>query len=65
MMSQETLLTVDDVAARLQLSVRSRRRRMAEKKLRVIRIGRAVRVRPKDLTAFVDQAARSGQLMTE
>jgi excisionase family DNA binding protein len=63
--SVEPLLTVEDVAARLQLSVRSIRRLIAENKLCVIRIGRSVRVRPEDLTSFVDHAASSGQLMTE
>ena len=38
------LLTVAEVAEILQLSVRSVRRLIAEKKLRVVRIGRAVRV---------------------
>jgi len=61
----EPLLTVEDVASRLQLSVRSIRRLISEKKLRVIRIGRSVRVRAPDLNSFIEEAARSGQEMPE
>ena len=59
------LLTVAKVAEILQLSVRSVRRLIAEKKLRVVRIGRAVRVRPEDLRSFIEEAARSGQEMQD
>ena len=50
----EPLLTVADVAEVLRLSVRSVRRLVDEKLLQVIRIGRAVRVRPEDLRSFLD-----------
>ena len=53
-----SLLTAADVAARLQLSVRTVRRRIAEKKLRVVRLGRAVRVRPEDLESYVDASGQ-------
>lgn len=65
MMSQEALLTVCDVSARLKISVRSVRRLIAEKKLRVLYIGRSVRVRPEDLSSFIEEAAKNGQEMTE
>jgi excisionase family DNA binding protein len=61
----DLLLTVTDVAEVLRLSVRSVRRLIAEKKLRVVRIGHAVRVRPEDLQSFIEAAARIGQEMTE
>jgi excisionase family DNA binding protein len=50
----DPLLTVADVAKILRLSVRSVRRLIAENQVPVIRIGRAVRVRPEDLGAFID-----------
>lgn len=49
----EPLLTVADVAEVLRLSVRTVRRLIAEKQLRVVRVGRSVRVRPKDLRSFL------------
>ena len=61
----DSLLTVAEVAEILQLSVRSVRRLIAEKKLRIVRIGRAVRVRPEDLRSFIEEAAKSGQEMME
>ena len=54
----DPLLTVADVAAVLRLSVRSVRRLIADNKLRVVRIGRAVRVRAEDLRSLL---ATSGQ----
>jgi len=54
----DPLLTVADVAKILRLSMRSVRRLIAENKLCVIRIGRAVRVRPQDLNAFLDASGQ-------
>ena len=50
----DPLLTVSEVAKILRLSVRSVRRLIAENQLWVIRVGRAVRVRPEDVRAFID-----------
>ena len=50
----EPLLTIADVAEILRLSVRSIRRLVGEDQLRVIRIGRALRVRREDLRSFLD-----------
>jgi excisionase family DNA binding protein len=41
------LLTVDEVAQMWQISSRTVRRRIEKKLIRVIRIGRAVRIHPK------------------
>jgi excisionase family DNA binding protein len=54
----DRLLTLQDVASYLQLSVRTVRRLIASERLAVVRLGRAIRVRPRDLEAFV---ASSGQ----
>jgi excisionase family DNA binding protein len=54
----DRLLTLPDVVAYLQLSVRTIRRLIASERLAVVRLGRAIRVRPRDLEAFV---ASSGQ----
>jgi excisionase family DNA binding protein len=53
------LLTVADVAELLQLSSRTIRRLIADRKLAVVRIGRAVRVRAEAVEALL-----SGQEMT-
>jgi excisionase family DNA binding protein len=55
----EPLLTVDEVADHLRLSSRTIRRLIAAKKLAVVRIGRAVRVRAEAVEALV-----SGQEVT-
>jgi excisionase family DNA binding protein len=47
------LLTLAEVAALLRLSPRSVRRYVASGQLRVLRIGRAVRVKPRELDAFL------------
>jgi excisionase family DNA binding protein len=49
----ERLLTIDDVADVLQLSTRQVRRLTASRALPVVRIGRAVRVRPAALAALI------------
>lgn len=48
-----TLLTVKEVAALLKLSTRSVRRRIAEKVLPCIRIGRSIRVSKQDLDRYI------------
>jgi excisionase family DNA binding protein len=50
----EPLLTVSEAAERCRLSVRQMRRHISEKRLVVVRLGRAVRVRPSDLNRFID-----------
>jgi excisionase family DNA binding protein len=54
----ERLLTAAEVAGILQLSVRTVRRLIAEEGLRVVRIGRAVRVRGEDLRSFLDTSGQ-------
>ncbi len=49
----EPLLTVTDVARALKASVKTVRRRIDAGKLPVVRDGRIVRVRQKDLLAFI------------
>ena len=43
------LLTVDEVAQMWQVSTRTIRRMIKKKQIPVIRIGRAIRIRPKDV----------------
>ncbi len=49
------LLTVRQVAARLQVSPRTVRRLIGDERLRAIRIGRAVRVHPDAVAALIEQ----------
>ena len=51
------LLTVAEVALHLQVSGRTVRRLITAQELNVVRVGKAVRVRPADLLAFVTAAA--------
>ena len=57
----EQLLTLDQVAARLQVSMSTIRRRVKAGELRVVRIGRQIRVRPEDFDAFVANHADDGE----
>ena len=50
---QAPLLTVEQVAGILNLSVRTVRRLVKDNKLPIVRIGRAVRVRPEALVALI------------
>lgn len=50
---EKRLLTLDDVCDRLQVSDATIRRLVRDGDLKVVRIGRAVRVRPEDLDAFI------------
>jgi excisionase family DNA binding protein len=49
----EPLLTVDDVAARCQVSTRTVRRWIKSGELQAIRLGRQLRVRPVDFESFL------------
>lgn len=53
----EKLLTLKDVAGRLQIGRVSVWRLYAERGLRVVKIGRAVRVRPSDLESWLAKNA--------
>jgi excisionase family DNA binding protein len=55
------LLTVPEVAALLRLSPRSIRRLIDDGRLPIVRLGRAIRIRPQDVEALV---ASSGQERT-
>jgi len=49
----EKLLTVPEVASRLQLSIRTVRNYTKSGALRVVRLGRAVRIDRQDLAIFI------------
>ena len=51
---REPLLTVKESAERCRLSERQMRRHIKEKRLKVVRLGHAVRVRPDDLENFIN-----------
>jgi excisionase family DNA binding protein len=53
------LLRIEDVADRLSVSRSMAWKLIATGELRSIRIGRAVRIRPADLEAFLDSAERA------
>lgn len=53
-MSQDQLLTLQQVADRLQVSISTVRRLIDAGELRTVRIGRNLRVRPEDLRAYID-----------
>ena len=55
--SSERLLTMRELAERLQVSPVTAWRLHAERGLRVIKIGRAVRVRESDLEAWLEKHA--------
>lgn len=50
---REPLLTVQEAAQRCRLSVRQVWRHIQEQRLKVVRLGRAVRIRPDDLERFI------------
>jgi len=54
------LLRIEDVAQRLAVSRSMAWKLIAYGQLRSVRIGRAVRVRPADLEAYVASAVREG-----
>lgn len=49
------LLTINEAAARLTVSLKTLRRLIAAGSLPVVRIGGLVRIRPEDLTNFIAQ----------
>jgi excisionase family DNA binding protein len=51
------LLTVTEVADRLQVSIRTVRRLIASEKIKALRIGRAIRVSPAALDAYMSAVA--------
>ncbi len=54
------LLRLEDVADRLAISKSMAWKLIALDQLRSVRIGRAVRVRPEDLEAYLERAVREG-----
>lgn len=54
------LLRIEDIAQRLAVSRSMAWKLIAIGELRAIRIGRAVRVRPSDLEAYLAQVTREG-----
>ena len=54
----DQLMTVAEVASQLQVSTRTIRRLIAAAELKVVRIGRAIRIRRADLNAYVTAAAQ-------
>lgn len=57
MVTDGTILTVEQVAERLQLSPRSIRRAIAEQGLRAIRLGASYRILEDDLVEWLEQRA--------
>lgn len=55
-MSQDQLLTLQQVADRLQVSMSTVRRLVSAGKLKTVRIGRNLRVRPEDLAGYIEGA---------
>jgi excisionase family DNA binding protein len=58
--ASERLLTVKNVCERLQISAVTGWRLYSERGLKVIRIGRAIRVRESDLQAWLEKNTSSG-----
>jgi excisionase family DNA binding protein len=48
------LLTAQEVADKLNVSLRTVRRLIAQEKLQVVRIGKAVRIRPETLDLLIE-----------
>ena len=55
-MSQDQLLTLQQVADRLQVSMSTVRRLVDAGKLKTVRIGRNLRVRPEDLAVYIEES---------
>ena len=58
--SGERLLTIKDICERLQISAVTGWRLYAERGLRVVRIGKSIRVRESDLAAWLEKNASGG-----
>jgi excisionase family DNA binding protein len=56
----ERLLRIEDIADRLAVSRSMAWKLIATGELRAVRIGRAVRVRPADLEAYIERATGEG-----
>jgi excisionase family DNA binding protein len=54
-MTDETLLTLEEVAKRLSVSVQTVRRLITDGELRSVRIRFQLRVRPSDLQDYIDR----------
>lgn len=54
-MNQDQLLTLRQVAGRLQVSMSTIHRRIKAGELPTVRIGRSLRVRPEDLDAYIER----------
>lgn len=59
-MSQDQLLTLQQVADRLQVSMSTIRRLADAGDLKIVRIGRNLRVRPDDLRAYIEANIMKG-----
>jgi excisionase family DNA binding protein len=57
--SRTRLLTIKDVAADLNVSVKTVRRMIGDRKLSVHRIGRAIRVAEEELVVFIHRAKQN------
>lgn len=55
--ARDRLLRLEDVAERLSISRSMAWKLVANREISSIRIGRAVRIRPEDLEAFIDGAS--------
>lgn len=58
----DQLLTLRQVADRLQVSMSTVRRLVDAGKLKTVRIGRSHRVRPEDLDTYIEGQAQEGKL---
>ena len=57
---KDRLLTVDDVAERLNVSVRNVRHQIFMRRLPIVKIGRLVRVDEQDLEELIDRGRMGG-----
>jgi excisionase family DNA binding protein len=62
MTSGTRLLTVSDIAQRLQISQSFAYTLMQRGEIPTVRLGRAVRVRPQDLEDFINSSVQGGRL---
>lgn len=60
-MSQDQLLTLQQVADRLQVSMSTVHRKVKAGELVVVKIGRNLRVRPEDLDAYIEASRKAGR----
>lgn len=57
-MSQDQLLTLQQAADRLQISMSTIRRLIKAGKLQAVQIGRNLRIRPADLEAYINEGVK-------